>query len=238
MKFIKIFLIFLLLNSTIVLANPRISLEEKIGQMLIVGFRGLSVNNRSPIIRDIKRYNLGGVILFDYDIVLKSHRRNIKSTRQVKSLVNKLQSVAKTPLFVAIDQEGGKIRRLKKKHGFPNTLSAQVLGTKNNLNLTYKNAKIIASNLKKLGINFNFAPVVDLNINNSPVIGGLKRSFSSYPEVVTNHASTFIKAHSAYGIINAIKHFPGHGSSTTDSHYGITDVTNTWQSVELEPYKN
>ena len=219
--------------------KSRISLEEKIGQMLIVGFRGLSVSNTSSIVRDIKRYNLGGIILFDYDMLSRSNGRNIKSVRQVKNLVNQLQIAAKTPLFIAIDQEGGKIQRLKKKHGFPSAKSAQYLGEKNNLNLTYRNATIIASNLKELGFNLNFAPVVDLNINSyNPVIGKLKRSFSANPITVTNHARNFIKAHNDNGIISVIKHFPGHGSSTADSHYGITDITNTWQKIELNPYIN
>lgn len=216
-------------------------LEDKIGQMLIVGFRGLSVHDKHPIVRDIKKFHLGGVILFDYDLVLKSSKRNIRSPQQVKKLINRLQAASnpKTPLFIAIDQEGGKIKRLKPKFGFPRTVSAQYLGKKNDLALTYKHAADIAKTLANLGINFNFAPVVDLNTNpNNPVIGKLERSFSDNPNLVTDHALQFIDAHHKYGVLCILKHFPGHGSSTNDSHLGLVDVTNTWQEMELEPYAN
>ena len=219
--------------------QANVSLDIKIGQMLLVGFRGLSVNNKSPIIRDIKNLHLGGVILFDYDLTLKSSKRNIKSPKQVKKLVEQLQAASRIPLFIAIDQEGGKIRRLKEKFGFPRTVSAQYLGKKNDLALTYKHATKMAKTLANLGINFNFAPVVDLNINsNNPVIGKLERSFSADPEIVTNHALEFIRAHYEQGVLCALKHFPGHGSSTNDSHLGLVDVTNTWVESELEPYRS
>ena len=217
--------------------QPEVSIDVKIGQMLIVGFRGLSVNDKSSIVRDIKRLYLGGVILFDYDMVKKSWRRNIRSPRQVKKLVDKLQTASQIPLFIAIDQEGGQVQRLKRKFGFPRTVSAQYLGRKNNLDLTYQKAAEIAKTLASVGINFNLAPVVDLNTNpNNPVIGKLKRSFSANPAIVTNHALEFIKAHHEYNVICALKHFPGHGSSTRDSHLGMVDVTNTWKEIELDPY--
>ena len=217
--------------------KPGVSLEVKIGQMLIVGFRGLSVNDKSSIVRDIKRFHLGGVILFDYDTRLRSWKRNIRSPSQVKKLVKKLQKASQIPLFIAIDQEGGKIRRLKKKLGFPGTVSAQYLGKRNDLALTYQKAAEIAQTLAGIGINFNFAPVVDLNTNpNNPIIGKLERSFSDDPEIVTQHALEFIKAHRKYGVLCALKHFPGHGSSTHDSHLGLVDVTDTWENIELEPY--
>ncbi|EDN68877.1 glycosyl hydrolase, family 3 [Beggiatoa sp. PS] len=216
------------------------SLEAKIGQMLLVGFRGMSIRERGvkQIIQNIQQFHLGGVILFDYDIVLKSSRRNIKSPRQVKSLVKELQAASQIPLFIAIDQEGGKVKRLKEKFGFPRTVSAQYLGQKNNVALTYQQASKMAKTLATVGINFNFAPVVDLNINpNNPVIGKLERSFSAYPQTVTKHALEFIKAHHAYGVLCSLKHFPGHGSSTRDSHLGMVDVTDTWNEAELEPYQ-
>ncbi len=243
----KIFFILILINFTNALTNlalaesskniKQITIDEKIGQMLIIGFYGFSLNNESSIIKDIKKYNLGGVILYDYDNTLGIYERNIQSPKQVKTLVSKLQAAAKTPLFIAIDQEGGMVQRLKKEYGFPNTFSAQFLGKKNDLKRTYKNAEIIANTLKDVGINLNFAPVVDLNINpTNPVIGNFKRSFSADPTIVTNHASKFIEAHKNHKIINVIKHFPGHGSSTDDSHLLITDVTDTWKDIELKPY--
>lgn len=219
--------------------KTEVNLDIKIGQMLMVGFRGVSVSDKSPIVRDIKKFHLGGVILFDYDFLPKKWGRNIKSPQQVKKLVEGLQAVSPIPLFIAIDQEGGKINRLKNKNFRLRTVSAQYLGQQNDLELTYTKASEIAKTLAQLGINFNFAPVVDLNINPSnPVIGRFRRSFSADPSIVTQHALQFIKAHHEQEIITVLKHFPGHGSSSQDSHRGWVDVTNTWKPVELKPYIN
>jgi len=216
-----------------------VSLEVKIGQMLMVGFRGLEVSDDDPIVQDIRDRHIGGVVLFDYDVPTKTPVRNIESPEQVKALVEALQAVASTPLLVAIDQEGGKIRRLKEKFGFPPTVSHQYLGIMNDLALTRKHATAMAQTLAQLGINLNLAPVVDLNTNpDNPIIGQLERSFSADPDIVTNHALEFIRAHHEQGVLCTLKHFPGHGSSADDSHLGLVDVTNTWSPTELEPYAN
>ncbi len=216
-----------------------VSLDVKIGQMIMVGFRGLDVNDNSPIVRDIIDRHIGGVILFDYDVPTSTPIRNIKSPAQLKRLTAKLQAASPIPLLIAIDQEGGKVCRLKQSSGFPPTLSAQYLGSINDLSLTHRHAARTAKILAHLGINLNLAPVVDLNINrDNPIIGRLGRSFSADPQVVTAHAAEFIKAHRKYGVLCALKHFPGHGSSTGDSHLGLTDITNTWSSKELIPYEN
>jgi len=234
------------LNNESNFIEDEVSLDVKIGQMLIVGFRGFSLRDSGvrKIIQDIQRYHLGGVILFDYDVPNRSPRRNIRSPAQVKALVRRLQSAAlqadpPIPLFIAIDQEGGKIQRLKREFNFPQALSAQALGQLS-LKETYQQVENnIAKPLADMGINFNFAPVVDLNLNpNNPVIGQLQRSFSKDPQQVVQHALAFINAHHAHGVLCAIKHFPGHGSSTDDSHYGLVDVTETWQAIELEPYQS
>ena len=218
--------------------EPDMSLDVKIGQMLIVGFRGL-VSDDHPIVQDIRDRYLGGVILFDYDVPTKTPVRNIESPAQVKALVEALQAVSPTPLLVAIDQEGGKICRLKEKFGFPPAVSHQYLGTMNDLALTSKQATAMAQTLAQLGINLNLAPVVDLNINpDNPIIGQLERSFSANPDIVTNHALEFIRAHHEQNVLCTLKHFPGHGSSTDDSHLGLVDVTDTWSRTELEPYAN
>jgi len=128
--------------------------------------------------------------------------------------------------------------RLRPSRGFPETMPAQYLGQANDLSLTNREALKIAKTLSKAGINLNLAPVVDLNINpDNPVIGKLERSFSADPEIVTNHTEEFIKAHREIGILCALKHFPGHGSSTQDSHKGLTDITKTWTERELVPYQ-
>ena len=218
-------------------AQQPVSLDVKIGQMLMVGFRGLTVGNDHPIIHDIRDRHLGGVVLFDYDVPSKTPVRNIASPEQVKTLVAGLLKAASMPLLVAVDQEGGKIARLKEKFGFPPTVSHQYLGTRNDLALTHRQATVIAQMLRQLGINLNLAPVVDLNTNpGNPIIGKLERSFSGDPDIVARHALEFIKAHHEQGVLCTLKHFPGHGSSTADSHLGLVDVTNTWSRTELEPY--
>lgn len=214
-------------------------LERQIGQMLMVGFRGLGVDASSPIVQDIRQGRIGGVILFDYDVALKSPVRNVASPEQLKRLVADLQAVDKElPLFLAIDQEGGRVNRLKEKYGFPPTVSQGWLGQQNDLALTARYAQQTAHTLASLGINMNLAPVVDVNVNpDNPVIGKLERSFSSDSRTVASHAVEVIIAHQLEGVLTALKHFPGHGSSTADSHLGFTDVTQTWSGVELEPYR-
>ena len=213
------------------------SLDIKTGQMIIVGFRGLTVDNQSPVVQDITKRHIGGVILFDYDVPQKSPVRNIASPKQIKALTLALQKASSIPLFIAIDQEGRRVNRLKEKYGFPTSVSAQYLGSINNINTSRKYARGIAKTLAGVGINLNFAPVVDLNTNpDNPVIGKLERSFSSDPGVVISQASTFIDAFHEYHVLSAIKHFPGHCSSTGDSHKGLTDVTNTWSPIELKPF--
>ena len=216
-----------------------VSLDVKIGQMLMVGFRGLRPEESCSIVRDIRDHHLGGIILFDYDVPTQKAVRNIESFAQLKELVAALQDASAIPLLVAVDQEGGRVCRLKRSSGFPVTVSSQYLGKMDDQALTYEHAGNIAETLAELGINFNLAPCVDLNINpDNPVIGRLERSFSDDPNIVIKHAIAFIEAHHKYGILCAIKHFPGHGSSFDDSHLGLVDVTDTWNSAELRPYEN
>jgi len=215
-----------------------VSLEEKIGQMLMLGFRGLKVDKSHPIVLDILLRHIGSVVLFDYDVPDKSPVRNVSSPGQLKNLISDLQFFSKTPLLVAVDYEGGRISRLKEKYDFPSTYSAQYFGLKNNPDLTFRHAKHMAKLLSTLGINLNLAPVVDLNTNpDNPVIGKLERSYSKDPEIVTSHAEKFIQAFHEHNVLCTLKHFPGHGGSTGDSHLGMVDVSRTWIEDELFPYK-
>ncbi len=213
-------------------------LSQLIGQMLMVGFRGLEVDEDSPIIQDIQKGRVGGVIIFDYDLALKSPIRNVQSPEQLKRLIKDLQGATEDTLLVAVDQEGGKVVRLKERYGFPPSQSQAWLGDQNDRALTAEYALRTASTLFEMGINVNLAPVVDLNVNpDNPVIGKLERSFSSDPDIVAQHSRQVIKGHRQKQVLTALKHFPGHGSSTRDSHQGFTDVTDTWSRIELEPYE-
>ncbi|NTU67772.1 MAG: glycoside hydrolase family 3 [Chlorobiaceae bacterium] len=215
------------------------SLSVKIGQMLMIGFRGLDAGGEPRLADDIRKRHIGGVVLFDYDLPSASPVRNIESPEQVKRLVGELQMMASIPLFVAIDQEGGRICRLKPARGFPPSVSAKHIGKLDNPDSTRQAAGSTAALLRSLKINMDFAPVVDLDTNpENPVIGKLERSFSDNPDVVTRQAKIFVERFHAAGVIPVLKHFPGHGSSTKDTHKDFTDVTSTWSKTELEPYRN
>jgi len=214
-------------------------LDTRIGQMIMVGFRGIVVTDDHAVVRDILERHIGGVILFDYDVPTGTYGRNIDSERQLKGLTASLQKRAAIPLLVAIDQEGGKVNRLKEVYGFPPTLSQQRLGAVNDLKKTAKHAEVTAGLLAKAGINLNLAPVVDLNTNRkSPIIGRFERSFARDPLVVTRHALAVIEAHHRYGILTALKHFPGHGSARGDTQDVLVDVTGQWSPIELEPFRS
>lgn len=214
-----------------------VSLEEQMGQMLIIGFRGTEITQEDTLYQDIRDRHIGGVVLYEYDAPSKTRPRNIVSPEQVKALVSTLQSASPKPLFIAIDQEGGFVNRLKERYGFPATVSAQYLGDLNDETETRKQAGQTAETLGNLGINVNFAPVVDVNVNpDCPVIGRIKRSFSASPELVFRHSSIFVEEQAKKGVLSALKHFPGHGSSKEDSHNGFTDTSDTWQTLELYPY--
>jgi beta-N-acetylhexosaminidase len=207
--------------------------------MLLVGFRGLTVEEAAEIVADIEERNLGGVLLFDIDQPTGSAVRNVESPAQLTALIGGLQSLARTPLLVAIDEEGGLVARLDERHGFPPTISAADLGARADVAFTRQVGQQIAETLDSVGVNLNLAPVVDLNVNpTNPIIGALDRSFSADPAVVTAQAEAFIEGHRAVGVRTTLKHFPGHGSSTGDTHLGVVDVTDTWSPVELEPFRN
>jgi len=218
--------------------DSEVPLDVKIGQMLKIGFRGLAIADTNHIVRDLKKYHLGGVVLFDYDVPRDTALRNVQSPEQLKKLVEELKNLSDKPLIVSIDQEGGKVARLKPRYGFPKTVSAQYLGSLDNADSTRYYAQKTAKTLSELGINVDLAPVVDVNVNpDNPVIGGIERSFSDDPETVAKHAGIFIKTLHKNDILTVLKHFPGHGSSKKDSHLGVVDVSETWSQKELIPYK-
>lgn len=204
-----------------------------IGQMFLVGFTGNST--KSPGFRVLKklvsRGQVGGVLFL---------KNNVANRSSVKAMTTALKSAApgNTPLFIAIDQEGGWVQRLTLQNsGVDNTNSAQKIATLG-LQKAIKQYGNMAKNLAEIGFNLNFGPVVDLNVNRSnPIIGKLKRSYSADANTVVQYASVFIKAHREYGILTSLKHYPGHGSSTRDSHNGFVDISKSWSVAELIPYQ-
>lgn len=205
------------------------SLDIKIGQMILIGFPGTKVDEK--VLEEIRQGKVGSIIIFEKNIPAKN------SYAELKKITWAYQKAAPAPLFIAIDQEGGKVNRLKEKYGFPRSVSAAKLG-KFTLDSVQFYAETTAATLAGLGINVNLAPVVDLSSNpTNPIIAKPERAFSAQADSVTLFAKEVIRQHRKLGIISVLKHFPGHGSSKDDTHLGIADVTNTWSVNELQPYK-
>lgn len=214
-------------------------LERYAAKMLMVGFRGDSVTSDHDAILYVRDLRVGGLILFDVDLTGSKTigSRNITSKSRLKTMVSEIRKNDEGgELLIAIDQEGGRVCRLKTEYGFPPTVSAEEIGRRNDDNYTSQCAKSIASELAECGINLNLAPDVDILNPECPVIGKLHRSFSQNVDTITHCASIFIDEHRKLGVACAVKHFPGHGSSMSDSHYGLTDITATWNKDELIPF--
>lgn len=216
-----------------------IALDERIGQMLMLGFDGARLTSKNLIVKNIRDQHVGNVVIFDNDGTRYARPRNITSRAQLKALTAGLNALAGAlPLGIAMDQEGGIISRLKEQYGFPPTLSEEELADLNNLDQTRQHAGQMAATMAEMGITLNLAPVVDVKANPfNPIIARLQRSFSADPTVVAAQAAAFIDGHHDHGIRCTLKHFPGHGSSRGDTHLGFVDVTNTWSEGELIPYR-
>ena len=218
-------------------SSPPPPLRERIAGLLIVGFRGSRLDQTAWLRTALRDGGLGGVILFDRD-QLTGAQRNVLSPAQVKTLVRDLRAAAgERPIIVGIDQEGGIVTRLSPAHGFTAVASEAEIG-RGSASTARVWAKRLAATLGDAGINLNFAPVVDLDVNpRSPAIGALDRSFSADPDVVVERATIEIEALRAAGVRSTLKHFPGIGSSTTNTDFGVADVTKTWSRTELEPFR-
>lgn len=218
--------------------EPEYTLEENIGAMLLVGFRGQEVDSaRNPeIVTALRDYHVGSVILFDYDVPTGTRGRNLKDAKQVQQLCRQLRAY-NPRLLIGIDQEGGYVSRLSTGYGFPRILSAQKSAAKGDDTVRHY-AALTGQMLHDLGINLDFAPVADVNVNpDCPVIGRIERSFSGDPAVVKRCCDIWRSELEKNHVVSCYKHFPGHGSAKGDTHKGLVDVTATWQRCELEPYR-
>ena len=214
-----------------------ISLDQQIGQLIIAGFRGKTIEKDSDIVNYINEYYIGGVILYDEDLAIGgAGTRNIESPPQVKNLIGQLQEVANDTLLISVDQEGGEVHRLRSDYGFTETPSWNHIGLLNNQLMTQQFSKTMANTLSHLGINLNFAPVLDLDHGVGTVISDSKRAFSSDPKIVKENSKIFIDQHKEHGIITCGKHFPGLGSASGDTHEGFTDISETWTVKDLLPF--
>ncbi|UWG99302.1 beta-N-acetylhexosaminidase [Dehalobacter sp. DCM] len=204
------------------------SLEEKVGQLVMAGIDGYENDDHSKSL--IEKYHVGGFILLG---------QNIRDAGQMLNLVNSLKrtnGVNTIPLFLAIDEEGGRISRVPEE--FAKIPSCQTIGQINNSQLSYQIGSIIGEELKSFGLNMNFGPVLDINSNpKNPVIGD--RAFGSTADIVTKLGLQTMLGLQAQNIISVVKHFPGHGDTSVDSHVGLPMVENDLtrlNNFELLPF--
>ena len=203
--------------------------------MLVVGFRGFEIRPTDPITKAIAA-GLGGVILFDRDRVTGT--RNIESPAQLAALTAALRAAAPGNLLIAIDQEGGRVSRLQPAQGFPKTQSQAEVGATDDPDVALAFGRAMGATMAAAGIDFDLAPVVDVNVNpKNPAIGALGRSFSADPAIVAAMAEAEIRGLHEAGIRAAIKHFPGLGSASANTDLDRVDVTRTWSEAELEPFE-
>lgn len=206
-------------------------LDIKIGQMILIGMPKAEVDEK--VLEEVRKGKVGSLIFFEKNIPNKPN-----AFASVKSMTWTYQKAASIPLFICIDQEGGKVNRLKEKYGFTKSITAGALGKSRSLDSVRFYADATAATLAGLGFNVNFAPVVDLAINkDNTVIAKPERAYSANADTVAMMAKEVVKMHRKYGVITSPKHFPGHGSSKEDTHFGVADVTNTWTEQELLPYR-
>ncbi len=208
------------------------TLEQKIGQVLVIGFDGKSLD--ADFLEMVTNYHIGGVTIF---------ARNVVSPAQITELTNHLQRVSSAAgnpgLLVAVDQEGGPVARLTTEKGFtqfPSAMAISATGDPENARLV---AAIMAKEMRAVGINANYAPVLDVNNNPfNPIIGA--RSFGSDPMVVARFGVAFLEGLQNQGIAAFGKHFPGHGDTTIDTHLGMPVIAHDRRrlaQVELAPFK-
>lgn len=200
-----------------------LTLEEKVGQMLMFAFRGTEYNEQLET--QIKELKVGGVIHFGH---------NIKDIKQVKKLNLNIQENANIPMFIGIDEEGGTVQRIVE--GMPPFPGAMAVSASKIS--PYELCKVVGMKLKQLGFNMNFAPVGDVNNNpNNPVINS--RSYSDDPKVCSKYVIDSFKGFQDGGVLPTCKHFPGHGDTSVDSHVSLPTVNKdieTLSKIELVPF--
>lgn len=215
-------------------AEPEIDdeLRHQIGRMLMVGFVGRSLDDPWPrrIAEQIAQGSVGGVLILG---------RNVSTLDELRAMNRAfLAASPANPPLIAIDQEGGRIQRLRSTVGFPETPSAAMLGRYADPEIAFGLYRTMADALADLGFNVNFGPVVDLDLQpDNPIISELQRAYAADPDTVVAFARAFVEAHRAAGIVTSPKHFPGHGSTLLDSHLQLPDISASWREEELEPYR-
>jgi beta-N-acetylhexosaminidase len=201
-----------------------------VGDLFVLGFRGEQL---PAWLGDFAaRHGLGGAILFDYDVGTRLYERNVRDPAQLRALCAELAALPSAPL-VFVDQEGGKVRRLKEARGFAPLPSAAAF---NRLPESERRALAAAAyaELSGLGIAFNLAPVIDLDLNPAnPDIGAVERSFSARPADVRANVAILAAAARQSGLGLCLKHYPGLGGARTNSHHELTDLSDCLDAAQL-----
>jgi len=219
-------------EDAIELMLQEMTIEQKVGQLIMAYFDGPEFG--ADLAAALRELHLGGVILF-------SSTGNIENPAQVAALTAYIQNAALAsggiPLFIAADQEGGIVARFREGVTvFPGNMALGAAGSEDLARLT---AAVLARELRTMGVNLNFAPVVDVNNNpDNPVIG--VRSFGSDPALVSRLGAAMVAPYREAGVLATAKHFPGHGDTAVDSHYGLPQIDHDWarlSSVELPPFQ-
>jgi beta-N-acetylhexosaminidase len=202
----------------------------KPGEHLILGFKGFTLPDW--VEQFARSYGLGGIILFDYDCQTRQYRNNIETASQLQSLCQKIHALPGRPL-VFIDQEGGKVRRLKEKLGFAPLASAQAAESLSDAEYLRQLTHSFEEQ-RALGIDVDLMPVIDLNTNpQNPNIGAVERSYSADPSRVRRAVDLCDRAGRATGIQLCLKHYPGLGGAQVDSHQELTDISGTVGEAQL-----
>lgn len=213
------------------------SLEKKVGQVFIMSLRYMpdnkdALNMTEDVRQRINRHHLGGVILFS---------ENLETIAQTRKLIEDMQSISKLPMFIAIDEEGGSTSRLNKEPLLHSTTlpTNRTIGKTGDARYAAMAAQVIAQEVAALGFNMNFAPIADVDSNPlNPIIG--KRSFGKDPELVAKMAAAQVEEMQTLNIIAVLKHFPGHGDTSTDTHTGAAIVNHDrsrLEQVEFLPFR-
>lgn len=208
------------------------TLEQMAGQMIVVGFTGDSVGDKGvKAARDeIAEGLLGGVMYL---------KTNVSSLESVRAMNEAFRAASPELLpFLTLDQEGGAVERLTEAVGFAELPNAATIASRNSPDEAEAIYADLARRIAKLGFTVNFGPVADLNVNpDNLIIAKYGRAFGKTAKAVAAYDRAFVRAHHASGLVTSLKHFPGHGSSTADSHEGFVDISKSWTAEELEPYR-
>lgn len=210
------------------------TLADQIGQLLIIGYHGAFPEDEGcqTLAAQIKSSLVGGLIQYGY---------NITGPDQIQDLNRFFLQVAtdagQPPLFTTVDQEGGKVQRLLPSKGFQGFPSAESMPARPDEEVA-KIYATMADELQASGFNWDFAPSVDMNPKDyvSPILGALERVYGQDTKTIVHYAGIMIDVFHEKGLLNCIKHFPGHGSAKKDSHQGFVDVTDVWHASEMEPF--